>query len=280
MIRFRFFLPMIFMACPLIAGPLELQVEPIRSTAHVELCLSVITTACDTDASAVAGTISVSLDCPPSPGEITLHDFALSMVDDVTFELDYSGQGQFSAVGTDVGLNYADPGNPMPPAVLVGDAFTYTDVPAATVGQLEYLVTGFVCFAFQLAGYECDDVIDLSTITLEPLTLDGLLVLSGSDVELTVDVNIVGPVDPDNPDLGTLRIEATIVATGQVPPPCCPGDLTGDDRVDLDDHRKFVDCLTGPSGDVIGACQCADLDGDDDVDLGDFADFGFLFAGS
>ncbi len=279
MIRFKFVLPMILMACPLHAGPIELQVDPIRSTAQMELCLSVITTACDTDTSPVAGMITLSLDCPPSPEAITLHDFALSMTDDVTFELDYGAQGQFSAVGTDVGLDYADPGNPMPPTLLVEDAFTYTDVPAAAVGQLEYSVTGALCIVFQLAGYSCHDVIDLTTITLEPLALDGLLDVSGTDVELTVDVNIVGPVDPDNPDLGTLRIDATIVATGQVPPPCCPGDLTGDDLVNLDDHRKLADCLTGPGGGAVGACQCADLDEDDDVDLEDFADFEILLTG-
>lgn len=184
------------------------------------------------------------------------------------------------STGSGIGLNYATPGTSMPPAEFIGDAFLYTDVPTAAVGQLDYSVTGLLCFAFGLAGYECVDVIDLGTIALEPLTLDGILVVSGSDVTATVDVNIVSPIDPANPGLGTLRIDATIVATGRIPPPCCPGDLTGDDRVNLDDHQKLAGCLAGPGTGAHGACQCADLDGNNDVDLGDFAAFQILFAGS
>lgn len=280
MFRFESVLLVVCTGAPLLAGPIELVVDQTQSSADIELCLTITSTACDTDTSPVAGTITISLDCPPAPGEVTLHDFALQMVEDVDFLLDYGAQGQFIATGRDVGLNYADPGNPMPQAALIADAFTYADVPAVAEGQLDYEATGFICFTFQLSGYNCVDTIDLSTIALDPLTIDGTLVVSGSDVSVVLDVNISGPMDPNNPDLGTITIDATIVALGTIPPPCCPGDLTGDDRVALDDLGKLVGCLAGPSGGAEGACQCADLDGDNDIDLGDVAAFQVLFEGS
>jgi hypothetical protein len=48
------------------------------------------------------------------------------------------------------------------------------------------------------------------------------------------------------------------------------GDIDGDGDVDLDDHARFHECLTGPSGGVRAICAPADLDRDDDVDLSDY----------
>lgn len=280
MFLFKSFFVTILIGSPLFAGPIELVVDQSQSSAATELCLTIISTACDADASSVAGTISVSLDCPPSPGEVTLHDFALQMLDDVDFLLDYGVSGQFIATGRNIRLNYADPGNPLPPAALIADAFTYADVPAVAEGQLDYDTTGSLCFIFQLGGYACADTIDLGMITLDPLTVDGTLVVSGSDVTAELHVDISGPIDPDNPDLGTITIDTTIVAFGTIPTPCCPGDLTGDDRVNLDDHGKLLGCLVGPGGGAPGACQCADLDSSNSVDLRDIAEFQMLFEGS
>lgn len=279
MLRTSFVAIAVCFSTPLLAGPIELVVDPAQSSADIELCLSVISTACDTDTSAVGGTITLSLDCPPAPEEITLHDFVLQMIDDVDLLLDYGSEGQFIATGSNVGLSYADPGTPMPPTGVIADLFTYTDVPAVAEGQLDYLATDFVCIGFGFAGYECEDTIDLSTIVLEPLSVEGTLTVSGSEVTVVLDMTISGPVDADNPGLGTMTIDATVVAVGTIPPACCPGDLTGDDRVTPEDVSKLVGCLSGPSGGAAGACQCADLDGDGDVDIGDVAAFQAVFEG-
>jgi hypothetical protein len=48
------------------------------------------------------------------------------------------------------------------------------------------------------------------------------------------------------------------------------GDIDGDGDVDLDDHARFHECISGPSGGVRALCATADLDRDDDVDLSDY----------
>jgi len=59
------------------------------------------------------------------------------------------------------------------------------------------------------------------------------------------------------------------------------GDCTGDRRVDLDDHKVFASCLSGPDGGLIAPeCECADTDLDDDVDLKDFTTLQRVFGGS
>lgn len=258
------------------AGPIELQIDQTQSVADVELCLTIISTACDTDTTPVAGSVTVSLDCPIAPGDISLHDFVFQLVEDVVLNLNFS-LGAFNSIGRDVEVVYADPGNPLSSVAVTDDAFTFTNVPAQVTGLLEYEANGLVCTALSSSGYECISTIDLSTIVLDPLDMDGTITVSGNDVTMTLDTIISGPVAPANPGLGTFTIDATMLARGVGPPPW-PGDLTGDDRVDLADHGRFVGCLVGPGTTAIGACQCADLDEDDDVDLEDFADFQVAFA--
>lgn len=48
-----------------------------------------------------------------------------------------------------------------------------------------------------------------------------------------------------------------------------PGDLDGDDDVDVDDTAKLVNCMTGPGISALAACRVCDADLDLDVDLAD-----------
>lgn len=265
---------------PLLAGPIELVIDETQSSANVSMCLTVTSTACGADVSPLGGTVVLSLDCPAAPAEATLHDFVVQMVDDVVLTLNYGLQGRFAARGSNVQLEYADPGTPLPPTDLVGDQFSYSGVPILVDGQLVYGTSGFICTAFTFSGYDCDGTIELNEISVQPITIDGMLTVSGDDISVVIDMSISGPIDPGNPSLGSLQIDATLVADGTIPAACCPGDLTGDDRVEAADVGKLVGCLAGPSEGAAGACQCADLDGDDAVDLADVAEFQLLFEGS
>ncbi len=256
-----------------LAVPIELTIAPLESTADVELCLTLMTTACDVDTTHVAGTVTVAFDCPQAPGEIILHDFMFQLLDDLTLELNFWAMGAFSGEGTDVAVSYADPGNPMPPEMVTAGTFALPIVPADAAGTLHYSAAGTVCTWFGLAEYPCDDSMDLSTMILNPLYMVGTLTVVGDTVDLTLETEVSGPALPANPDMGTFSIAGVIHATGTIPSPCCGGDLTGDDLVDLADHGRFALCLEGPATPITGTCVCGDLDGDDDVDLRDFASF-------
>jgi hypothetical protein len=206
-------------ASPTLGGPIELQIDPTASVADVELCLTVLNTACDTDVTPVAGSVAVSLDYPPGPSGISLHDFTFQLVGDVTLSLDFGAQGVFNSIGTDMDVTYADAGSPLPSVPVIGGAFTFSGVPADLAGQLDYTATGFVCTVFTLGGYLCVDVIDLSTITLDPADMVGTVGVSGDDVALTLELVLTGPFDPTNPSLGTLTITETISAVGVIPEP-------------------------------------------------------------
>jgi len=58
------------------------------------------------------------------------------------------------------------------------------------------------------------------------------------------------------------------------------GDFGNDGAVDLIDHARFANCLSGPSGGLGPNCACFDLDADGDVDMRDFAAFEVGFTGN
>jgi len=271
-------IPLVIVSAAL-AGPVELTVDETQSGAAVELCLTLTATACDTDTTPIGGSVTLALDCLAAPSELTLHDFAFRLLEQIDLDLDF-GYGQFFAAGTGIEVHYADPGHPMSPVAVTGNVFSVAGVPARATGQLAYQATGFACTLFYLSGYPCQAVIDLGTLALNPLDIEGALAASHPYLALAVVTVVSGPVDPDNPALGTMNIGATMLASGLIPPPCCLGDLSGDDRVDLGDHGRFLGCLAGPAEPAAAPCPCADLDGDDDVDLADWAEFQVRFQGS
>jgi len=209
----------IVIASTALGGPIELQIDPLASHADVELCVTVLSTACDTDSTPVAGSLAVSLDHPSGPSSIALHDFTFHLVDDVTLYLSFGPQGQFNSIGTDIDVTYADAGSPLPSVPVIGGAFTFSGVPADLTGQLDYTATGTVCSGLELGGYLCDDAIDLSTITLGPVDMLGTVGVSGDDVALTLELVLAGPLDPMTPQLGTLTIDGTVSAAGVIPVP-------------------------------------------------------------
>jgi len=89
--------------------------------------------------------------------------------------------------------------------------------------------------------------------------------------------------DPDNPasrfrsyldrSLAEL-LEAGVVSTNrpeQVELRTWSGDADRDGDVDWHDSPAFIDCLTGPGGEVAPACRSCDFGWDQSIDLTDFA---------
>lgn len=58
-----------------------------------------------------------------------------------------------------------------------------------------------------------------------------------------------------------------------------PGDVDGNQIIDLADHSAFTDCMTGPGGGHDTAeCPSADVDADGDVDLRDWRELAIRIA--
>lgn len=227
---------------PAAASPILLTVDPAQSNLDVTLCMTLTSTECSTDASPVAGSVTIGLDCLTTPTSLTLYDFAFQLTQTLNHHLVFTffgvPIGTFDSTATNVELSYATPGVPMPPTPLVVDAFAYTGVPANAAGLFNYTTTGTVCSAFQAQGQLCNATIDLSTVPVNPIDLTGTVRVFGRDITVVLDVNASAPLDPTNPGLGSLTMVGTVVATGIAPPPDIAtfvgvliGDLTAPDLV-------------------------------------------------
>lgn len=158
-------------------------------------------------------------------------------------------------------MSYGTPGTPMPATAINAGAFVYAGVPSTTAGTLGYTSTNLVCLGLQAAGRPCSDSIDLATLGAGSIDLGGNVSVMGRAMTLTVDINSSGPLDPNNPGLGTLSIVGTVVATGSVPLPTvetftsvvlgvnadldamCESDINGDGVVDGRDVQVYIDLL-------------------------------------
>lgn len=243
------------------ASPVVLQIDPTASHIDVTLCATVGTTACDTDGSPVGGTVTLAPDCLTAPTAVSFHDFNFQLLQSIDLTLDFGFLvGRLDTVATGVELSYALPGTPRPAVPLTGGAFVDPQVPADLAGTLTYAATGGIppfdlCTLLLASGAPCSDVIDLSTVVLDPIDLTGTLAVSGREITVTIDVNVSGLLDPNNPSLGTLSMVGTVVARGTVP---------------LPDIATFVAVLTGAITDPGVVCE-SDINEDGGTDGLDIA---------
>ncbi len=226
------------------AAPVTLQVNTAQSSVNVQMCASFGGIGdCDSDSSPVTGDATISLDCLDGPATFALHDFDFLLTENIDLYLEFRilfvVLGTFSATGTDMELMYATPGTPMPQTPLSGSppAFGYPAVPVDAAGMLDYNATGVVCVAMgqMVPPMPCNDVMDLSTLSLDPAEMNGTVAVSGRDITLTIDIDTTALLNPDDPSMGEITITGTIVAEGTVPPPDIAtfvgillGDITGD----------------------------------------------------
>ncbi len=238
------------------AAPVTLQVNTAQSSVGVEMCASFEDYGdCDSDSSPVAGDAAISLDCLDDPASFTLHDFDFLLTQNIDLYLEFRFfvvLGTFSATGRNMELMYEMPGWPMPPTPLSGSppAFGYSAVPVDAAGSLTYNATGIVCVAMGAVDppMPCSDAMDLATLSLDPAAMNGTVDVSGRDITLTIDIDTIAPINPDDPSMGEIAIAGTIVAEGAVQPPDVEtfvgillGDLTGD--ADTWDADMNGDCM-------------------------------------
>ena len=255
------------------AEPVAIPLDSDASEVQVELCMQGI---CDSDASPATGYVTVELDSVDLPAFVTLHDFDMALTNDLNLYLSFGWFSDLTASLTDAELLYATPGLPAGPEPLVDDVYLFVDVPVLSVGQLTYSATGIACAAFLLAGYPCDDSLNLAEWgeqTTDAFT--GTLTVADRVVTFDNDLYVLILLDPDDPDFGTITISGTVQGSVYVPEPL-HGDIDQDGDVDISDFATFAACygalVSSPPQDCTAdEAGRSDIDGNGLVNLGDFA---------
>jgi len=213
----------------------------------------------DSDTSAVSGRFRVRLDSAGSPQSIELHDFMLTIVDPLNFNIVFRvfniPIGSIVVAASDVAVDYASPGVIQGPVPLIAGEFSFSDVPANSSGMASYTATGTVCTLLQAQTppQPCNGMLDLSeTGTQTASALPGELTIVGRTASLSGTISISGPLDPENPDLGSLLIAGSFVGSGQIP--FCPGDFDQNGNVAVPDIFAFLSAWFAglPSADLDG----------------------------
>jgi len=214
------------------------------------------------DTSPVSGFVVLKLDTVRDPLQVSGLDFFLEADETLTLNLSFGILGAFNSTLTDLAVLYATPGTPTVPALLNMQQFEFVDVPTNTAGILNYTATGFVCTTLMQEGLPCIDTDDLSTEPTQLITFGGTIMSGpGRVVEVEASIDRTAPVDPANPDLGTIRVQA--VLRGSVFVPVIPGDANGDCDVSFADITAILanfgsDTINGDS-DNSGSVDFADI---------------------
>jgi hypothetical protein len=197
-----------------------------------------------TDTSPVTGYIRVKLNAASAPSSIELHDFDFAATESLDLVLRYIvfiEVGRLTVNATGVGVEYANVGTPMGPMPITSNAFSFANVPADTRGNASYTATGVVCTLLQSQNppLACNGALNLAeTGTQNASTLPGAITVTNRVATLSGSINISGPINPDNPTLGTLTISGMFVGSGTVP--YCPGDFDQDGSVAVPDIFAFL----------------------------------------
>ncbi|MDX2115075.1 MAG: hypothetical protein SFZ24_05565 [Planctomycetota bacterium] len=191
------------------------------------------------DTSPVAGTLSLSLATVAGPTSVTGRDFRLSLTETLVLNINYGFLGRFDSSIAGLEILYAAPGTPIGPVPIDGlGAFTFADVPANTRGVLTYSATGLVCATLQSSGLPCTDTDDLSTEPTQAIDFAATLTTSDRVVSVVAAIDRTAPIDPANPNLGTIRVVGTVRGSATVP--VIPGDANGDCVVSFADVTSVL----------------------------------------
>lgn len=194
-------------------GPFTIPVDEASSSVTVQVC---IPGGCDSDISGVSGLSVIALDDADVPGLIELHDFDFNLTDQINIYIPVL-LGSLSATGDNLRLLYAEPGTPFGPEAIEGGAFSFLGVPNNAEGTVSYNAAGTVCALMQGAGLPCADTRDLAQQGTQTGDISGTIEVVDGIATMTINPNVVIPLDPTNPDLGTLTVTGTVVGSAAVP---------------------------------------------------------------
>ncbi len=249
---------------------IELTVDPNTSYIDAEVCVQ---GECDSDLSSISGFLAVEFDCLLDPAAVALQDFDIVADQTLEFHLDYGFLGDIYADATGLRLYHSEPGG-QPFNPIIDGAFTATNVPFLTDGDVAYLAEGVICGIIRNLGFECEAQLDLGEgppAILDEISAD--IVIENGMVRISGRLDFDEPLDPENPELG--RITGVAIMNASAPLPAGP-DFDGDRDADLADMQAFQLCFGGPGNPPGESCPQgvdADLDNDNDVDLDDYASF-------
>ncbi len=226
----------------------------------------------DSDTSPISGSLRIRLNAAANPTSIELHDFMLNVVNPLNFNIVYTffgvPIGSINVNANDVAVEYGAPGIVEGPVPIASSSFAFTDVPANSSGNASYTATGTVCTLLQSQNppQPCNGALVLDeTGSQNASELPGTISIVGRTATITGSINISGPLDPANPDLGSLSISGTFVGSGQIP--YCPGDFDQNGTVAVNDIFAFLSAW-------FAGQPSADLDGTPGVGVPDI--FAFL----
>ncbi len=245
------------LAVPALAEPaFDLVVNPAQSNVNATLTVSGESSS---DSSPISGSLRIKLDAASNPVAIELHDFDLYIVQPLDFNIVFRifgiPVGSIVANAQNVAVAYATPGVIEGPVPIIANEFTFDDVPASSSGQASYTASGTICTVLQAQNppLACNGNLDLAeTGTQIADQLPGSITITGRSATVSGTLSISGPLDPENPSLGSLAISGTFVATGTIP--YCPGDFDQNGLVAVPDIFAFLSAWFAglPSANVDG----------------------------
>lgn len=224
------------------ATPIRIPVDQSQSSVSVTLCVA---GKCDTETSPVSGEAWIKLDSYSSaPASLTIYDFTFSLVNNLNFSLSWGILGSLTATASNVAIHYDTPFIPQPSTPVVGGAYTAPNVPTNTTGNVAYQAVGIPCAVLQAAGMPCADTKNLADQGTQTSDINGAVTVSaGRVVTFVSQPNISGPLDPNNPDLGSLTLSGTIRGSVTVP---LRGDANLDGLIDGRDVQPFLNVCLSP----------------------------------
>jgi hypothetical protein len=222
---------------------------------------------CSSDSSPVAGSASIKINPILGPTSLAICDFDFALTQSIDLYLSWGILGHITATGQNISMHFP-PGQPcLPPTTVSGSSFTYAGVPADEQGIVSYTATGVPCSLLTSSGKPCTDTIDLADQGTSTGNMNGTVTVSPSRaLRVTMYPNYTGPIDPNNPSLGTMTITGTVVCTATIPLRA-DADLNG--VINGLDSQKFLDVMIAPDAFTWRDRFVVDMNDDDIYDLAD-----------